>query len=89
MTNGKVDAIMIIVNELLHTNWRKKTMKDVYLMNKETGEIEPSQKVFKEFYKTHGIFDSVFDEWEETNLEVENSEIEKPDVKFFMAAVKG
>lgn len=61
-------------------------MRDVYLMNKKTGEIEPSQKVFKEFYKNHGIFDSVFDEWEETNLEVENSEMSVPD---FMAAVKG
>lgn len=54
-------------------------MKDVYLMNKTTGEILPSQQVFKEFYKTHGIFDSVFDEWMETNLEVENSQIEMPD----------
>lgn len=54
-------------------------MKDVYLMNKTTGEILPSQQVFKEFYKTHGIFDSVFDEWTETNLKVENSQIEMPD----------
>ena len=53
-------------------------MKDIYLMNKETGEIEASEKVFKEFYKTHKIFDSVFDEWIETNLEVENSEITNP-----------
>lgn len=54
-------------------------MKDVYLMNKETGEIVPSEQVFKEFYKTHGIFDSVFDEWTETEIEVENSNIDLPD----------
>lgn len=54
-------------------------MKDIYLMNKETGEIVPSQTVFKEFYKAHGIFDSVFDEWEETNIEVEDSSVEFPD----------
>jgi hypothetical protein len=54
-------------------------MKDIYLMHKETGEILPSSKVFKEFYKTHGIFDSVFDEWLETELEVDNSMIEFPD----------
>lgn len=53
-------------------------MKDVYFMNKQTGEIKPSKKVFKEFYKTHGIFDSVFDEWQETDLEVENSEMISP-----------
>lgn len=54
-------------------------MKDVYLMNKETGEIVPSTTVFKEFYKTHGIYDSVFDEWSQTTLEVDDSEIEPPD----------
>lgn len=54
-------------------------MKDVYLMKKETGEIVPSQTVFKEFYKTHGIKDSVFDEWEETDIEVEDSYMELPD----------
>lgn len=54
-------------------------MKDVYLMSKETGELVPSQTVFKEFYKTHGIFDSVFDEWDETNIEVEDSYVEFPD----------
>lgn len=54
-------------------------LNDVYLMNKATGEIIPSQKVFEEFYKTHNIFDSVFDEWQETNMEVENSYISLPD----------
>ena len=60
-------------------------MKDVYLMNKTTGELVPSKKVFKEFYKTHGIFDSVFDEWKETDIEVENSFLELPD---FTKAIK-
>ena len=55
-------------------------MKDVYLMSKETGELVPSQIVFKEFYKTHhGIYDSVFDEWDETSIEVEDSYVEFPD----------
>lgn len=54
-------------------------MQDIYLMNKETGEIQPSALVFKEFYKTHGIFDSVFDEWQETDLTVDGSNVEFPD----------
>ena len=54
-------------------------MRDVYLINKETGELMPSEIVFKEFYKTHSIFDNVFDEWKETNMEVENSCVEFPD----------
>ena len=54
-------------------------MQDVYLMNKKTGELIPSKQVFKEFYKNHGIYDSVFDEWQETDLEVENSTFEVPD----------
>lgn len=53
-------------------------MQDIYLMNKETGEIKPSAQVFKEFYKTHGIFDSVFDEWQETDLTVEGTALEFP-----------
>jgi hypothetical protein len=47
-------------------------------MNRETGEIKPSAQVFKEFYKTHGIFDSVFDEWQETDLTVDGSSVEFP-----------
>ena len=54
-------------------------LNDVYLMNKSTGEIVPSQQVFKEFYKNHNIFDNVFDEWQETNLIVDNSYISPPD----------
>jgi hypothetical protein len=53
-------------------------MQDIYLMNKETGEIKPSAQVFKEFYKTHGILDSVFDEWQETDLTVDGSSVEFP-----------
>lgn len=60
-------------------------MQDIYLMNKETGEIVPSNEVFKEFYKTHGIKDSVFDEWEETDIPVNNSFVEFPD---FTKAIK-
>ena len=53
-------------------------MQDVYLMNKETGEIKPSAQVFKEFYKNHGIFDSVFDFWAETDTPVEGSKVDPP-----------
>lgn len=62
-------------------------MSDVYLMNKATGELEASAKVFKEFYETHGIFDSVFDEWAETNIEVDGTEIENP-LQMFVSCVK-
>jgi hypothetical protein len=60
-------------------------LNDIYLMNKSTGELVPSQQVFKEFYKTHNIFDSVFNEWQETNLIVDNSYISPPD---FTKAIK-
>ena len=53
-------------------------MKDIYVMNKETGEIIPAQQAISEYYKTHGIFDAWTDEWEETDLEVENSTVEIP-----------
>lgn len=56
-------------------------MNDIYLMNKDTGELVPAEKVFSEFYKNHTIFESVFDEWEETDIIVENTCIEKPDFK--------
>jgi hypothetical protein len=61
-----------------HKKQEAQKMQDVYLMNKETGEIKPSAQVFKEFYKDHGIFDSVFDFWQETDLTVDNSCIEFP-----------
>lgn len=60
-------------------------MHDIYLMNKETGEICPSSQVFNDFYKTHGIFDSVFDEWLETDIPVDGSFVAVPD---FVQAIK-
>lgn len=54
-------------------------LNDVYLMNKATGEIVPSSIVFRDFYKTHGIFDSVFTEWDETDLPVEGEYMDVPD----------
>jgi hypothetical protein len=60
-------------------------MQDVYLMNKETGEIEPSQKVIADFYKSHKWDESWADYWQETNLLVENSKIDLPD---FTKAIK-
>ena len=60
-------------------------LNDIYLMNKLTGEIVPSQQVFKEFYKNHNIFDSVFDEWKETDIIVDDSYISLPD---FTKAIK-
>ena len=54
-------------------------MRDVYLMNKETGELIPAQIVIRDFYKTHGFWDSWTDEWIETDIEVENSFLPVPD----------
>lgn len=62
-------------------------MKDIYLMNRDTGELVPSEQVFKEFYKTHGIFESVFDEWIETDIPVENSEMIVPTAAYFAGSV--
>lgn len=53
-------------------------MRDVYLMNKETGELIPAQIVIRDFYKTHGFLDSWADEWIETDIEVENSFLPVP-----------
>ena len=49
-------------------------LKDIYLMNKETGELAPSNQFFREFYRTHDIYASVFDEWVETKIEVETDD---------------
>lgn len=55
-------------------------MKDVYLRNKKTGELKPSMKVFREYYRSHkGVYDTPFDEWEETKIEVDNSNMPIPD----------
>lgn len=52
-------------------------MKDVYLMNKATGEIEPATKVIKDFYKTHSYLDAWTDFWTETDIETE-TDLETP-----------
>lgn len=54
-------------------------MKDIYLMKKSTGEIEPATKVIRDFYKTHDALDAWTDEWIETDLEVEDIKIDLPD----------
>ena len=54
-------------------------MKDVYFMNKETGEILPGTEAIREFYRNHGILEAWTDEWEETKLEVEGTELAAPD----------
>ena len=53
-------------------------MKDIYLQDKKTGELIPSQKIFKDFYKNHSAIDSVFDFYNETRIEVKNSKIDMP-----------
>lgn len=53
-------------------------MQDVYLMNNDTGELIPSEQVFREFYKTHKWNESVFDYFTETEITVDNSEIANP-----------
>lgn len=54
-------------------------MKDLYAMNKETGEIEPCTKVIHEFYKTHDCLERWTDYWEVTEIEVEEIELLSPD----------
>ena len=53
-------------------------MKDIYLMNKETGELVPSADVFAN-YEYHTYLSSPFDEWAETDLEVEGTNVCPPD----------
>lgn len=53
-------------------------MRDIYVMNRKTGELIPSEKAIKEFYKTHGIMDDWTDEYQETKMETSN-EMRKPD----------
>lgn len=54
-------------------------MKDIYLFNKNTGEIEPSMKAIGDFYKTHKWNEDWHDEWEETDMIVDGTEIAFPD----------
>ena len=53
-------------------------MKDIYLMDKTTGELIPAMKAIGDFYKTHAYNERWIDYFEETNIEVENSFINKP-----------
>ena len=55
-------------------------MKDVYLKNKATGELVPSEKAIRDYYRMHtSCLDAWTDEWEETNITVEGSHIAPPD----------
>ena len=60
-------------------------MKDIYLMNKFTGELKPATEAIRDFCATHDWRERWTDEWEETELEVENSELAPPD---FTAAIR-
>ena len=53
-------------------------MKDVYFMNRETGELLPSCEAIRDFYKTHNILDDWNDEWQETKIET-NTYMKFPD----------
>lgn len=53
-------------------------MKDIYLENKITGELLPSEQVIREFYASHGVLESVFDYFNETKIEVESTRINFP-----------
>ena len=53
-------------------------MKDIYLVNKITGELLPSEQVISDFYKNHNILESVFDYYNETKVEVESTTISFP-----------
>ena len=55
-------------------------MKDVYLKNKATGKLVPSEKAIRDYYKNHtNCLDAWTDEWEETNITVDGSHIAAPD----------
>lgn len=53
-------------------------MKDLYFMNKETGELLPATLAIRDFYKTHKALDAWTDLWQETNIEAEN-DLDFPD----------
>lgn len=53
-------------------------MKDIYLMNKETGELVPSADVFAT-YRYTSYLSSPFDEWLETDIAVEGTDVCPPD----------
>lgn len=59
-------------------------MNEPYLMNKETGELQPYSVASREFYSTpRKWYECVFDEWLETDSLAE-TELAAPD---FMAAI--
>lgn len=53
-------------------------IKDVYAMNIETGEIVPTKQAIHEFYKTHKWYEAWTDEWQPTDMEVEDSYLDNP-----------
>lgn len=60
-------------------------MRDVYAMNKETGEIIPCEQAISEFYRSHKWNESWTDFYTVTDIEVENTFIPFPD---FAKAIK-
>ena len=53
-------------------------MKDVYLMDNDTGELIPAEEAIRSFYKDHGIMEAWTDYYTETGIETE-TEISAPD----------
>lgn len=61
-------------------------MKEPYLMNKETGELQPYSVASREFYsKPRKWNESVFDEWTETEY-LSGLEMAAPDFTAALAA---
>ena len=55
-------------------------MTDVYLKNKSTGELVPSEKAIRDYYRMHtSCLDSWTDDWTETDIPVEGSHTAPPD----------
>ena len=55
-------------------------MKDVYVVNKLTGELLPAQTAIREFYRDHGILESWTDLYEETEYLLDDGdELPPPD----------
>lgn len=54
-------------------------MQDIYLMNRKTGELQPSEKVIREFYRTHNWHERWTDYWIETSSVVPGTRVEFPD----------
>jgi len=56
-------------------------LKHYYFINKETGELVTYSEAKKEFYKIkRNALESIFDEYEETNL-LSNENVEMPNFK--------